>query len=78
MAAGLHGMLVTAVVLAAGLVVAVIAFVREKSWPALRWLALLLYVVPLVVVAGAFAIGPLPLNSKKCLTSRQSQRSHLS
>jgi hypothetical protein len=57
MAAGLAGAYVAGTLMLVGLLVATIAFVRERDRPVLRWVSLLIYVVPLAVLLGAVAVG---------------------
>jgi hypothetical protein len=57
MAAAINAATISAGVMSIGLVVAVIAFAKEKHRPVLRWVCLLLYFLPVFSLGVAFLIG---------------------
>jgi len=57
MAAAINAAIASGVIMCFGLVVALIAFARERNRPILRWVCLLLYLVPAVGLGIAFLSG---------------------
>jgi hypothetical protein len=57
MAAAINSAIGSGIVFLLGLIVAAIAFARERERPVLRWFCLLLYLIPILGIGLVFCLG---------------------